>query len=81
MNPYSVPSFISFTLLIFFGLAIILQNPHDKTGRLLSLLCLILGLTSGAVGMLHLSTTEADANLWNKWPYLISFLSFPAMMA
>jgi class 3 adenylate cyclase len=81
MNPYALPSFIAFALLLVFSLAVILQNPRDKISRILCLLCLNLALTMGAVGMLHLSTNEAEANFWNKWPYILTLPSFTLMMA
>jgi len=81
MNPYALPSFIACALLLVLGLTVILQNPRDKISRLLCLLCLNLGLAMSAVGMLHLSTNEAEANFWNKWPYIISILSYAFMMA
>lgn len=81
MNPYALPSFIAFALLLVFGLSVILLNPRDKTGRLLCLLCLNLGLAIGAAGMFHMSTNEAEANFWNKWAYPLTILSYAFMMA
>ena len=80
MNPYALPSFCAFPLLIVLGLAVILQNPRDKISRLLFFLYLILALQSGAAGMLHQSTSEAEANFWNKWPYIFALPSTILMM-
>jgi len=80
MNPYALPSFSSFPVLIVLGLAVILQNPRDKISRLLCLLLLILALQSLSAGMLHLSTSEAEANFWNKWPYIFAFPSIVLIM-
>jgi len=70
MNPYALPSFSAFPILIVLGLSVILQNPRDKIGRLLCVLLLISALQTFTTGMLHLSTSEAEANSWNKWPYI-----------
>jgi class 3 adenylate cyclase len=80
MNPYALPSFSAFPLLIVLGLAVILQNPRDKISRLLCLLLLILALQSFSAGMLHLSTSEAKANFWNKWPYIFALPSMVLIM-
>jgi class 3 adenylate cyclase len=80
MNPYALPSFISFALVIVLGLAVILQNPRDKNSRILFFLYLILAIQSGAAGMLHQSTSEAEANFWNKWPYIFALPSTILMM-
>ncbi len=80
MNPYALPSFIAFALVIVFGLAAILQNPRDKISRLLCLLYMIFALQIGSIGMLHLSTSEAEANFWNKWPYIFALPSTMLMM-
>ena len=76
MNPYALPSIIAFALLLVLSLAVIFQNPRDKSSRLLSALCLNLALSVGAGGLLHLSTSEAMANFWNKWPYILGIPSF-----
>jgi class 3 adenylate cyclase len=73
MNPYSLPNIIAFVLLLVLSLSVIFQNPRDKSNRLLFALCLNLALSVGAGGLLHLSTSEAQANFWNKWPYLLGF--------
>ena len=70
MNPYALPSIIAFALLLVLSLAVVFQNPRDKSNRLLFALCLNLALSVGAGGLLHLSTSEAQANFWNKWPYI-----------
>ena len=44
MNPYALPSFSAFPILIVLGLSVILQNPRDKIGRLLCVLLLISAL-------------------------------------
>lgn len=75
MNPYALPSFISSPLLLVLGLAVILQNPRDKVGRLLFLLLLIFSLEAFASGMLHQSTSETEANMWNKWAYVFAIPS------
>ena len=75
MNPYALPNIIAFVLLLVFGVAVIFQNARDKSNRLLFALCLNLALSVGAGGLLHLSTSEAQANFWNKWPY---FLGLPS---
>ena len=80
MNPNALPAFSAFPLLIVLGLAVILQNPRDKISRLLCLLYLILALQSVSAGMLHLSTSEAEANFWNKWPYIFAYPSMLLMM-
>jgi serine phosphatase RsbU (regulator of sigma subunit) len=76
INPYALPSIIAFALLLVLSFAVIFQNPRDKSNRLLFALCLNLALSVGAGGLLHLSTSEAQANFWNKWPYIISIPSF-----
>ena len=73
MNLYALPFFCAFPLLIVLGLAVILQNPREIKSRLLCLLYLCLSLQSLSAGMLHLSTSEAEALLWNKWPYVFVF--------
>ena len=80
MNPYALPSFSAFPLLLVLGLAVILQNPRDKISRLLCLLYLILAIQSVSAGMLHQSTSEAEANLWNKWAYIFAIPSIGLMM-
>ena len=80
MNPYALPSFSAFPLLIVLGLAVILQNPRDKIGRLLCLFLLLLAFQAFSSGMLHLSTSEVEANFWNKWPYIFAFPSMVLMM-
>ena len=69
MNPYALPNLIAFVLLLVLSSAVIFQNPHDKRNQLLFALCLNLALSVGAGGLLHLSTSEYQANFWNKWPY------------
>ena len=75
MNPYALPNIIAFVLLLVFGVAVIFQNARDKSNRLLFALCLNLALSVGAGGLLHLSTSEAQANFWNKWPYIFGLPS------
>jgi len=72
MNPYAIPSIIAFSSLIILGLAIILQNPRDKLNLLLFALCLNVAFVTGTASMLHLSSSETEANLWNKWPYIFA---------
>ena len=66
MNPYALPSIIAFALLLVLSLAVVFQNPRDKSNRLLFALCLNLALSVGAGGLLHLSMSESQANFWNK---------------
>ena len=75
MNPHALPNIIAFVLLLVLSLAVLFQNPRDKSNRLLFALCLNLALSTGAGGLLHLSSTEAQANFWNKWPYIFGILS------
>ncbi len=70
MNPYALPNIIAFVLLLVLSLTVLLQNPRDKSNRLLFALCLNLAFSVGTGGMLHLSTSESQANFWNKWPYV-----------
>ena len=35
MNPYALPSIIAFALLLVLSLAVVFQNPRDKSNRLL----------------------------------------------
>ena len=76
MNPYALPAIIAFSSLLILGLAAILQNPQDKRNRLLFALCLNYALIVGAAAMLHLSSSEAAANFWNKWPYIFGIPSY-----
>ncbi len=76
MNPYALPNIVAFVLLVFLGLVVLFQNHRDKSNRLLFALCLNLALSVGAGGMLHLSTSEAQANFWNKWPYIFGIPSY-----
>jgi len=62
MNHYALPSIIAFALLLVLSLAVIFQNPRDKSNRLLFALCLSLALSVGTAGLLHLSTSESQAN-------------------
>lgn len=80
MNPYAFPSFSALPLLFVLGLAVIFQNPRDIISRLLFLFYLILILQSGSAGMLHLSTSEVEANFWNKWPYIFALPSLVLSM-
>jgi len=75
MNPYALPNIIAFVLLLVLSLAVIFQNARDKSNRLLFALCLNLALSVGAGGLLHLSTSELEANFWNKWPYFFGLPS------
>ena len=75
MNPYALPNIIAFVLLLVLSSAVILQNPRDKRSQLLFALCLNLALSVGAGGLLHLSTSESQANFWNKWPYYLGLPS------
>ena len=75
INPYALPNIIAFVLLLVLSLAVIFQDPRDKSSRLLFALCMNLALSVGAGGMLHLSTTESQANFWNKWPYIFGLPS------
>ena len=76
INPYALPNIIAFVLLLVLSLSVIFQDPRDKSSRLLFALCLNLALSVGAGGMLHLSTSELQANLWNKWPYVFGIPSY-----
>ena len=76
MNPYALPNIIAFALLLVLSLAVVFQNPRDKSNRLLFALCLNLALSVGAGGLLHLSTSESEANFWNKWPYIFGIPSY-----
>ena len=76
MNPYALPNIIAFALLLVLSLAVIFQNPRDKSSRLLCALCLNMALSVGAGGLLHLSTTEAQADFLNKWPYIFGIPSY-----
>jgi serine phosphatase RsbU (regulator of sigma subunit) len=80
MNPYALPSFGAFPLLIVIGLAVVLQNPRNKSNLLLCVILIVLALQSFASGMLHLSDNESEANFWNKWPYIFAIPSFILMM-
>ena len=71
MNPYALPNIIAFVLLLVLSLSVIFQNPRDISNRLLFAVCLTLALSVGAGGLLHLSTSQAQANFWNKWPWFI----------
>ena len=75
VNPYALPNIIAFVLLLVLSLAVVFQNPRDKSNRLLFALCLNLALSVGAGGLLHLSTSESQANFWNKWPYIFGIPS------
>jgi class 3 adenylate cyclase len=76
MNPYALPSIIAFALLLVLSLAVIFQNPRDKNNRFLFALCLNLALSVGAGGLLHLSTSESQANFWNRWPYIFGLPAY-----
>ena len=76
MNPYALPNIIAFALLLVLSLAVVFQNPRDKSNRLLFALCLNLALSVGAAGLLHLSESESQANFWNKWPYILYLPSY-----
>jgi hypothetical protein len=76
MNPYALPNIIAFALLLVLSLAVVFQNPRDKSNQLLFALCLNPALSVGAVGLLHLSTSEAQANFWNKWPYILGLPTY-----
>jgi len=76
MNPYALPSIIAFALLLVLSLAVVFQNPRDKSNRLLFALCLNLALSVGAGGLLHLSMSESQANFWNKWPYIFGIPNY-----
>ena len=80
MNPYALPSFCAFPLLLVIGLAVVLQNPRNKSNRLLFLILIVLALQAFASGMLHYSDSEAEANFWNKWPYILAIPSFILLM-
>ena len=62
INPYALPNIIAFVLLLVLSLAVIFQTPKAKSNRLLLALYLNLALSVGAGGLLHLSTSEAQAN-------------------
>ena len=74
MNPYALPSIIAFALLLVLSLAVVFQNPRDKSNQLLFALCLSLALSIGAGGLLHWSTSESQANFWNKWPCIFGIV-------
>jgi hypothetical protein len=76
MNPFALPNIIAFVLLLVLSLAVVLRDPRERRNQLLSGLCLILALSTGAGGLLHLSTSESEANFWNKWPYIFGIPSF-----
>lgn len=76
MNPYALPSIIASTILLMLSLAVILQDSRQRTNQLLFALFMSMALANGASGMLHLSSTEAQAACWNKWPYLFGVFSF-----
>jgi hypothetical protein len=40
MNPYAIPSIVSFLPFLFLGLAAVLQNRHEKSNLLLSAACI-----------------------------------------
>jgi class 3 adenylate cyclase len=70
MNLYALPAIITLPSLLILGLAAIFQDPKDKLNRLLFSICLIYAFVYGAAAMLHLSSSEAEAQFWNKWPYI-----------
>jgi len=70
MNLYALPAIITLPSLLILGLAAIFQHPKDKLNRLLFSICLINALVYGAAAMLHLSSSEAEAQFWNKWPWI-----------
>jgi class 3 adenylate cyclase len=76
MNPYALPPIIAFAILLMLSLAVIFQDSRENSNRLLFALCLGMALASGASGMLHLSSNEAQATIWNKWPYIFGVSSF-----
>ena len=75
MNPYALPNIIAFVLLLVMGLTVIFHNPRRSSNQLLFALCMNLALSTGAGGLLHLSTNEMQANFWNKWPYYFGVFS------
>ena len=76
MNPYALPSIIAFVLLLVLSLAVVFHNPRKRSNQLLFALCLNLALSIGTAGLLHLSTSETQANFWNKWPYIFGIPSY-----
>jgi serine phosphatase RsbU (regulator of sigma subunit) len=80
VNPYALPSFCAFPLLLVIGLAVVLQNPRNKSNRLLCLILIVWALQSFSSGMLHFSYSEAEANFWNKWPYFFADIGMIIMM-
>ena len=70
MNLYALPAIITLPSLLILGLAAIFQDPKDILNRLLFSICLIYAFVYGAAAMLHLSSSEAEAQFWNKWPWL-----------
>ncbi len=73
MNPYAIPSILSFLPFLFLGLAAVLQSRREKSNLLLSVACLANAFFVAMVGVFHLATSREQALFWNKWPYLFMF--------
>jgi len=76
MNPYALPNIIAFVLLLVLSFSVIFREPREKRNQLLFTLCLFIALSVGAASLLHLSTSESEANFWNKWPYIFGIPSY-----
>ena len=81
MNPYAIPSIIAFSSLIILGLATVLHNPRDKLNLLLFALCLNLAFVTGTASMLHLSSSETEANIRHISKYIDPKLQIRYLMA
>jgi hypothetical protein len=73
MNPFAIPSIVSFLPFLFLGLAAILQNRRERSNLLLSASCTVNAVFVAAVAIFHLSTSREEALFWNKCPYLLMF--------
>ncbi len=76
MNPYALPGIVTFALLLLMALSVIWQNPKDNSNRLLFALILNASLYTGAAAMLHLASTQAQAEFWNKMPHILAYPSY-----
>ena len=76
MNPFAIPSLLSFVVALFLGGFVYSKNSHGRANRIFLVFCLLAAYAGFTEFMLRNSETAAEALLWRRtggaWPFLIA---------
>jgi len=78
MNPFAIPSLLSFLVALFLGGFVYSKNSHGRANKVFLVFCLLAAYAGFTEFMLRNSETAAEALLWRRtggiWPFLIAVI-------